>query len=97
MALYAFGFTAFILPHKVVIGGLAGVGTLVYFSTGIPVAITQYLCNLALLAVAYRIVGRRFVVGTIYGATMISVWVACSSRCLTVLWPYTGRWSKARR
>lgn len=75
MALYAFGFTAFMLPHKVVIGGLAGVGTLVYFSTGIPVAITQYLCNLALLAVAYRIVGRKFVVGTIYGATMISLWV----------------------
>lgn len=75
MALYAFGFSAFILPHEIVIGGLAGVGTLVYFTTGIPVAITQYACNLALLALAYRIVGRRFVVGTIYGATMISVWV----------------------
>jgi uncharacterized membrane-anchored protein YitT (DUF2179 family) len=75
MAIYAFGFTAFILPQGVVIGGLAGVGTLVYFITGIPVAVTQYLCNLALLAMAYKIVGKKFVLGTIFGATMISVWV----------------------
>lgn len=75
MALYAFGFCAFILPEKVVIGGLAGLGTIVYLTTGIPVAITQYACNLALLAVAYKVVGKKFVFGTIFGATMISVWV----------------------
>lgn len=75
MAIYAFGFTAFILPEKVVIGGLAGLGTIIYFKTGIPVAISQYAINLFLLACAYRVVGKRFVIGTIYGATMISVWV----------------------
>jgi len=75
MALFAFGFTAFILPEKVVIGGLAGIGTIVYFTTGIPVAITQYIINLALLAVAYKVVGKRFVIGTIYGATIISVFI----------------------
>ena len=32
MALYAFGFCAFILPEKVVIGGLAGLGTIVYLT-----------------------------------------------------------------
>ncbi|MDE6058346.1 MAG: YitT family protein, partial [Muribaculaceae bacterium] len=49
--MYAFGFCAFILPHKIVMGGLAGVGTLVYFATNeaIPVAVTQYLLNLLLL------------------------------------------------
>lgn len=75
MAMYAFGFTAFILPNDVVIGGLAGVSTIVYFLTGIPVAVTNYALNLALLAMAYRIVGKRFVIGTIYGATMISVFI----------------------
>lgn len=75
MALFAFGFTAFILPEKVVIGGLAGIGTIVYFLTGVPVAITQYAINLALLALAYRVVGKRFVIGTIYGATVISLFI----------------------
>ncbi len=75
IATYAFGFSAFIFPEKIVIGGLAGVGTIVYLLTGIPVAITQYAINLILLAFAYRIVGKQFVLGTIYGATMISVFV----------------------
>lgn len=75
MAIYAFGFCAFILPQKVVIGGVAGLGTIIYFLTGIPVAISQYALNLLLLAIAYKIVGKKFVLGTIFGATMISVWV----------------------
>lgn len=75
MAMYAFGFCGFILPEKVVIGGLAGLGTIVFLITGIPVAITQYALNLLLLAIAWKIVGKKFVLGTIYGATMISVFV----------------------
>ncbi len=75
LILYSLGFTAFILPHEVVIGGLSGVGTLVYFATKglIPVAVTQYACNLLLLGFAYKIVGKTFVVRTIFGATMISL------------------------
>lgn len=75
LLLYGIGFTAFILPHEIVIGGLSGVGTLVYFATRglIPVAITQYVCNLILLAFAYRLVGKTFVLRTIFGATVISL------------------------
>lgn len=75
LLLYSFGFTAFILPHKVVIGGLAGVGTLIYFATDglISVGVTSYVLNLALLAIAYKIVGRTFVLRTIFGATIVSL------------------------
>jgi len=75
LLLYAVGFTAFILPHEVVIGGLAGVGTLVYFATDgfISVGVTSYVLNLLLLAMAYRIVGRRFVLRTIFGVTVVSL------------------------
>lgn len=72
-AIYAFGFSAFILPHDVVIGGVAGFSTLIYFTTGCPIAISSYALNLTLLAIAYKVVGRNFVLGTIFGATMISV------------------------
>lgn len=75
MAVYAFGFCAFILPERVVIGGATGLSTIVYFLTGIPVAVTQYAINLTLLAIAYKVVGKQFVIGTIYGATMISVFI----------------------
>ena len=75
LVLYSLGFTAFILPHAVVIGGVAGVGTLVYFATDglIPVAVTQYATNLLLLAMAFKIVGKTFVLRTIFGATVVSL------------------------
>lgn len=79
LAMYAFGFTAFIFPEKIVIGGMAGFSTVVYFLTertigyGIPVAVTSYACNLLLLAMAFRSVGRQFVLRTVFGATVLSL------------------------
>lgn len=73
VSIYAFAFSAFILPHDVVIGGLAGISTIIYFITGLPIAIGSYSLNLILLAIAYKVVGKQFVLGTIFGATMISV------------------------
>lgn len=75
IALYAFGFCAFILPLNVVVGGLAGIGTIIYLLTGVPVAVTQLVINLILLGFAYKIVGKQFVIGTIYGVIMISFFI----------------------
>lgn len=81
LLLYAFGFCAFIFPEKVVIGGLTGFGTLVFFITqklfgfGVPVAITQYVANLILLALAFKSVGKQFVWRTIFGASILSLFI----------------------
>lgn len=82
LVLYALGFTAFILPHEVVIGGVAGISTLVYFATGgmVPVAVTQYGVNLILLALAFKVVGRTFVLRTIFGATVIALAIGIFER-----------------
>ena len=73
--LFGFGFSAFILPEKVVIGGVTGLGTIVYLITGktYMIGVTQYAINLVLLAGEYFIVGRDFVIKTIFGATVIAV------------------------
>lgn len=75
LTLYAIGFTACILPHEVVIGGMSGVATLIYFGTNglIPVAVSSYALNLLLLAIAYKIVGRTFVLRTIFGVTVVAL------------------------
>lgn len=76
-ALYAFGYCSFVLPEKVVIGGVTGLGSIVFFLTGWPFAIglVQYGINFLLLCMAWKIVGKRFVFHTIYGATMLSVFM----------------------
>lgn len=77
--LYGFGFSAFIAPFGVITGGMAGAGQVVYYATlklfgfGVPVAVTMYVLNIALLVFAYKVVGRTFVVRTIFGVTVVSI------------------------
>ena len=69
LASYAFGFTAFILPEKVVTGGVTGVASLLFFGLGWNVAVTYFIINVILLAIAFRTVGKQFVIRTIIGAS----------------------------
>lgn len=85
MALYAIGFTVFILPHGIVTGGMAGFSTLVYFATGerIPVAFTMFAANLLLLAIGYRTLGRQFIIRTVFGATLLSLMIGSIENVFT--------------
>lgn len=70
---YCFGYTAFVLPEKVVTGGVTGLASLFYFGLGWNVAITYYAINAILLAIAFRAVGKKFVIRTIIGATTATI------------------------
>jgi uncharacterized membrane-anchored protein YitT (DUF2179 family) len=70
---YAFGFTAFILPEKIVIGSVTGLSSLIHFWLGWNVAVTYYVINIILLAIAFRSVGKQFVLRTIIGASISTV------------------------
>ena len=70
---YCFGYSAFVLPEKVVTGGVTGLASLLYFGVGWNVAITYYAINAILLAIAFRTVGKQFVIRTIIGATIATL------------------------
>lgn len=80
IALYGLGFCAFIAtaPDKVVIGGMAGLSQVVDMITfglwgfHVPYSITIFSVNLMLLAMAWKVVGRTFVVRTLFGVVVIS-------------------------
>ncbi|MCM1356566.1 MAG: YitT family protein [Staphylococcus sp.] len=75
IVIYAIGFTVFILPHHVVIGGMAGFSTLIYYATGglVPVAVVMYGTNIFLLLCGFKYLGRSFVLRTIFGTTLLSL------------------------
>lgn len=82
LLLYTIGFTGFILPEKVVVGGIAGVCTIIYFATeqffgwGFPIPVTNITLNLILLSFAFRICGKQFTFRTIYGTVVLSLLIA---------------------
>ncbi|MCM1449461.1 MAG: YitT family protein [Clostridiales bacterium] len=81
LSMYAFAFSAFIAPENVVIGGMAGIGQLIYFLTekifnyGVPIAVSIYALNALLLLIAFKTVSKTFVVRTIFGVTVIAVMI----------------------
>ena len=70
---YAFGFTAFILPEKIVIGSVTGLSALMHYWLDWNVAITYYAINIILLCIAFRSVGKQFVLRTIIGASISTI------------------------
>ena len=72
---YAFGFTAFILPEEIVIGSVTGLSSLIHFALGWNVAVTYYVINIILLCIAFRSVGKQFVLRTIIGATISTIFI----------------------
>lgn len=72
---YAFGFTAFILPEKIVIGSVTGLSSLIHFWLGWNVAVTYYAINIILLCIAFRSVGKQFVLRTIIGASIATLMI----------------------
>ena len=71
---YGFGFNAFILSNEIITGGLSGLCALIYFATGqlIPVSVSYFIINVALLSVALKILGLKFLIKTIFGVFSLS-------------------------
>lgn len=70
---YALGLTGFLLPNKIVTGGLAGVTVLIKSATDIPLWVSYISINLILLAVAWKIVGKSFVIKTIISVAVLTL------------------------
>jgi Uncharacterized conserved protein len=73
---YSFGFSAFILPEKIVIGGMTGVASLIYYLTSIPVGLTVFVLNIILLLIAFKSVSKTFVIRTIFGSGVLSLLIS---------------------
>lgn len=71
--LYGFGFHGFILSNEIVTGGVSGVGALIFFASGIPVSVSYLAINIILLAIAFKILGLKFLIKTIFGVISLSV------------------------
>ncbi len=65
LILYAFGLTGFLLPNKIVTGGLTGITVLIRYSTEIPIWVSYISINAVLLIIAWKIVGKSFVIKTV--------------------------------
>ena len=63
---YTFGFTVFLMPYQIVTGGVTGLSAIIFYATGFQIENTYLIINIALLLVALKILGFKFMMKTIY-------------------------------
>ena len=74
---YAIAVNWILVPHTIVGGGLTGLCEILYFATDkfIPIWLSSFVCNLALLIAAYFTVGWRYCVRTLWGVLWYTIWL----------------------
>ena len=70
--IYTIGYTCFLLPYKIVSGGVSGISTIFFYMTGFPAGTTYFIINIGLLLIAMRILGWRYLIRTIIVTLLIS-------------------------
>ena len=72
--LYGFSFNGFILSNEIITGGVSGICALIFFASNelIPVSVSYFIINVALLVVALKILGFKFLLKTIFGVISLS-------------------------
>lgn len=84
-ALAGFGIGSFLTPNKIVCGGASGVATVLYHTLGIAPGISFFVINAVLLLLGLRVLGKNFIVKTLVGSTLLSIFVQ-----IFTLFPYVS-------
>ena len=74
---YAIAVNWILVPHTIVGGGLTGLCEIIYFATDkfIPIWLSSFVCNLALLIAAFFTVGWRYCLRTLWGVLWYTIWL----------------------
>ena len=79
MVSYSIGWGIFLLPNNITTGGVAGVSSILFWATAIPVQVSYSVINGALLLVALRVLGWRFCVKTVFAVVVLTVAISMVS------------------
>ncbi|MEK3733715.1 MULTISPECIES: YitT family protein [Paenibacillus] len=68
----AVGLEIFLVPNKIIDGGITGVSIMVAHFTGVPLGIFLALFNLPFLFIGYKQIGKTFALSTLYAVLVMS-------------------------
>lgn len=76
-----FAIGAFLTPNKVVGGGASGISTILYHTFGIQPGLSFFLINIVFLLLGLTVLGKKFILKTLLGITLLSLFTQIFSFC----------------
>ena len=83
LVLFSIGYVGFLIPYKVVTGGLGGIALLIKYATGTPLWISIITVNAILLVFAWFIVGRKYVYNTAFCTLALTFILSFAEKYIT--------------
>ena len=71
----ALGMNLFLIPNKIVAGGLSGIGTVLYHLFHLPVGMTVLAMNLPLFLASWKMLGSSFGIKTLIATVLLSLFI----------------------
>ena len=81
----AIALNMFFIPHKIASGGISGLATVLHYLFGLPVGVLLLIFNIPIFIIGVKLLGSRYGLTTLYGATMLSVFIDLTSPYTPVL------------
>ena len=75
LILTAAAISLFFTPNKIVSGGVSGMSTILYHVFSVPPGLSFAVINLVLLVFGIKLLGKEFIIKTVIGAALLSVFV----------------------
>jgi uncharacterized membrane-anchored protein YitT (DUF2179 family) len=72
-ALVSVGLEIFLVPNRIIDGGVVGISIMAAHGTGWPVGIFLTVINLPFLFIGYKQIGKTFALSTLYGVLVMSI------------------------
>ena len=74
LAIFAVGWTAFLIPAEMTGGGVSGIAAIIFYATGyVPIGVSTFMINAILLAIAWKILGTKFCLNTLFCTVVLSI------------------------
>ena len=75
LLLYTVGWNLFLIPNGLVGGGVTGIASIIYYSTGFPVSYSFFIINGILLAIALKVLGKSFGIKTVFAIVAVTIFL----------------------
>jgi uncharacterized membrane-anchored protein YitT (DUF2179 family) len=71
--LVAFSIELFLLPNKIIDGGIIGISMMTSYLSGVELGFVILVLNLPFLIIGYRLIGKTFAINTLIGVTFLAI------------------------
>jgi len=75
LLLYTVGWNLFLIPNGLVGGGVTGIASIIFYSTGFPVSYSFFIINGILLAIALKVLGKSFGIKTVFAIVAVTIFL----------------------